>query len=86
MAEWETIDAEYPNPAANCRQTSIRVHPDLRGAMYYHVEGGFVIDRYRSNAKLYTTESEVRGVLLRKMLVTARKCEREILSAIESVD
>lgn len=81
--EWQAKWIERPNPDYNHWQTSIVI--GRYGAIYYPVEGGFKLDLYRKNAKLYTSESEIRGVILRQLLSQIRKTEMQILSALESV-
>jgi hypothetical protein len=83
--EWQTKWQEHPNPTCNCFITSISFGSRL-GTSYYPVEGGFKVDRHRKNAKLYASESEIRGVLLRQLLAQTRKDERLIRGALESVD
>lgn len=84
MTEWFKRNLTFPNPAANCVQVYIQFSSGF-GAAYYPVEGGYRLDRYRANAKLYTSESEIRFVLLKQLLKQARKVEREISDALAIV-
>lgn len=78
--EWQTKLMEYPNTVYNCLRTSISFGSAT--ASYYHVEGGFKMDQHYKRAKLYTTESEIRLELLRRLLADARKTERQVKAAI----
>jgi len=79
--EWQTKLMEYPNAEYNCLRTSISF--GSLGASYYHVEGGFRVHQHYKSAKLYTSESDIRLALLKKLLAEVRKNARQIKEAIE---
>ncbi len=81
MTAWFQRDLTFPNPQFNCVQMCIHFSTGF-GADYYPVDGGFKLDRIRANAKLYTSESEIRTVLLKRLLKQARKVEQEIHAAL----
>lgn len=70
---WSTTTAvvTYPN-GHECMVTTIRLDNNVK-ASYYHVDGGFVMDRYRSNSKVYTDERDIRRAVLVKIRTKIRR-------------
>ncbi len=81
-AEWETRLVEYPRPEYNCLLTSISF--GSLSASYWHVDGGFKVDRNHKRSRLYTSETEIRQLLLQRLLAEARKAARQIKAASDA--
>jgi hypothetical protein len=80
---WTSEEVAYPNGDKVWR-TSIMFGSGA-GASYDRVEGGFVIDRYRRNAKVYPDQATIRRVLLKRLRADVRKLQTAIDQALSEV-
>jgi hypothetical protein len=76
MAEWTTHEFKYPSGEIAVN-TSISFGKAIAGS-YWHVNGGFKLDRYRKNAKTYADEVVIRAVLLTKIRREVARIAKEI--------